>query len=138
MSEIARISLYNGKKSASVHELARTGGTGPRTDSNGRERRNDWALLERLEAENLELRSEPSNSRSRFKPCAMLADRRSGRLGLACANRQWYVLPADPAPFRVSHRGDGRKDRHDPAVIVVVLGAGLMIACASALPTIVK
>ena len=57
MSEIARISLYNGKKSASVHELARTGGTGPRTDSNGRERRNDWALLERLEAENLELRS---------------------------------------------------------------------------------
>jgi hypothetical protein len=57
MSEIARISVSNGKKSASVHELAGAGGTGPRTDPNGRDRRHDWDLLERLEAENLELRN---------------------------------------------------------------------------------
>jgi hypothetical protein len=54
MSVVARASVTN-RKSASVHELAGTGGTGPR---NGREkRRQDWGLLERLEAENLELRN---------------------------------------------------------------------------------
>ena len=53
MSEITRIGLSNGKKSASVHELARAGGTDP----NGRDRRHDWNLLERLETENLELRN---------------------------------------------------------------------------------
>ncbi len=56
-SVVARASLFNEKKSASVHELGRTGGTGPRTDPNGREMRKDWDLLERLEAENLELRN---------------------------------------------------------------------------------
>jgi hypothetical protein len=56
-SVVARASLFNEKKSASVHELGRTGGTGPRTDPNGREIRKDWDLLERLEAENLELRN---------------------------------------------------------------------------------
>jgi hypothetical protein len=54
MSVVARASVTN-RKSASVYEL---GGTGPRTDPNGREkRRKDWGLLERLEAENLELRN---------------------------------------------------------------------------------
>ena len=53
MSGIARVGLSNGKKSASVLELARTGGTGPRTL---REPREDQDLLERLEAENLQLR----------------------------------------------------------------------------------
>jgi hypothetical protein len=54
MSGIARAGVSNGKKSASILELARTGGTGPRTDGEGR---NDRGLLERLEAENLELRN---------------------------------------------------------------------------------
>ena len=54
MSGIARAGVSNGKKSASVLELARTGGTGPRTGGEGR---NDRDLLERLEAENLELRN---------------------------------------------------------------------------------
>jgi hypothetical protein len=57
MSVVARSSLFNGKKSASVHELAGTGATGPRTDPNGREMRKGWDLLEQLEAENLELRN---------------------------------------------------------------------------------
>jgi hypothetical protein len=48
MSVVARAIVTN-RQSASVHELAGTGGTGPRTD--------DWGLLERLEAENLELRN---------------------------------------------------------------------------------
>jgi hypothetical protein len=52
MSGIARASLSNGKKSASV--LAWTGEAGPRTD---RDRRNDRDLVEYLEAENLALRS---------------------------------------------------------------------------------
>jgi hypothetical protein len=57
MSVVARASVTN-RKSASVHELAGTSGTGPRTDPNGREKgRKDWGLLERLEAENLELRN---------------------------------------------------------------------------------
>lgn len=54
MSVIARVGVSNGKKSGSVLELARTGGSGPRPD---RERRGDRGLLERLEAENLELRN---------------------------------------------------------------------------------
>src|SRR5262245_34046462 len=55
MSVVARASVTN-RKSGSVHEFA--GGAGPRTDSNSREkRRKDWGLLERLEAENLELRN---------------------------------------------------------------------------------
>ena len=57
MSVVARASLFNEKKSASVHELAVTGATGARTDPNGREMRKGWDLLERLEAENLELRN---------------------------------------------------------------------------------
>ena len=57
MSVVARASLFNEKKSASVHELAGTGATGPRTDPNGREMRKGWDLVERLEAENLELRN---------------------------------------------------------------------------------
>jgi hypothetical protein len=57
MSVVARASLFNEKKSASVHELAGTGATGARTDPNGREMRKGWDLLERLEAENLELRN---------------------------------------------------------------------------------
>jgi hypothetical protein len=57
MSVVARASLFNEKKSASVHELAGTGATGPRTDPNGREMRKGWDLLEQLEAENLELRN---------------------------------------------------------------------------------
>jgi hypothetical protein len=58
MSGIARASLSNGKKSASVLELARTRGSGPRTDPSGREARKDRSLLERLEAENRELRNQ--------------------------------------------------------------------------------
>ena len=54
MGEIARASLSNGKKSASVLELAWTGEAGPRTDRDGR---NDRDLVEYLEAENLALRS---------------------------------------------------------------------------------
>jgi hypothetical protein len=61
MSGIARASLSTGstgKKSSSVLQLARTRGTGPRTDPGGRGRRKDRNLLERLEAENRELRSQ--------------------------------------------------------------------------------
>jgi hypothetical protein len=58
MSRIARVSLSDGKKSASVLELAWTRGTGPRTDRRAREWRNDRNLLERLEVENRELRNE--------------------------------------------------------------------------------
>jgi hypothetical protein len=52
MSRIARASLSNRKKSA-----APTRGNGRRTDLKAIERRNDWTLLERLKAENLELRN---------------------------------------------------------------------------------
>jgi hypothetical protein len=51
MSAAARANLYNGKKSASVLELARTGEAVSRADRDHRD------LLERLEAENLELRN---------------------------------------------------------------------------------
>ena len=56
MSRIARASLSNGKKSASVLEMAPTRGGGRRTDPKARGRRHDWTLIERLEAENRELR----------------------------------------------------------------------------------
>ena len=56
MSGIARATLSSGKKS--VLQLARTRGAGPRADSGGREGRDDRNLLERLEAENQELRSQ--------------------------------------------------------------------------------
>ena len=54
MSATARANLCNGKKSASVLELARTGEAVSRAD---RDSRDDQDLLERLEAENLELRN---------------------------------------------------------------------------------
>src|SRR5262245_38292471 len=54
MSAAARANLCNGKKSASVLELARTGEAISRAD---RDSRDDRDLLERLEAENLELRN---------------------------------------------------------------------------------
>jgi hypothetical protein len=55
MSRIARASLSNGKKSASVLEMAPTR---RRTDPKARARRHDWTLIERLEAENRELRKQ--------------------------------------------------------------------------------
>jgi hypothetical protein len=58
MSRIARASLSNGKKSASVLEMAPTRGGGRRTDPKARGRRHDWTLIERLEAENRELRKQ--------------------------------------------------------------------------------
>jgi len=58
MSEIARASLSKGKKSASVLELAPIRRSGPRKGPGGRERRKDWNLLDRLEAENRELRDQ--------------------------------------------------------------------------------
>jgi hypothetical protein len=58
MSGIARATLSSGKKSSSVLQLARTRGAGPQTDPGGREGRNDRNLLERLEAENRELRNQ--------------------------------------------------------------------------------
>jgi hypothetical protein len=57
MSGIAHASLSNSRKSASIRGLARNRGTGPRTDPHGRDRRKDRHLLERLEAENRELRN---------------------------------------------------------------------------------
>ena len=54
MSAAARANLANGKKSALVLELARTGEAVLRAD---RDSRDDRDLLERLEAENLELRN---------------------------------------------------------------------------------
>jgi hypothetical protein len=54
MSAAARANLCNGKKSASVLELARAGEAVSRA---GRDSREDRELLERLEAENLELRN---------------------------------------------------------------------------------
>ena len=54
MSAVARANLYNGKKSASVLELARIGEAVSRADRDGRD---DRDLLERLEAENRELRN---------------------------------------------------------------------------------
>src|SRR5262245_39529449 len=54
MSAAARANLCNGKKSALVLELARTGEAVSRAD---RDSRDDRDLLERLEAENLELRN---------------------------------------------------------------------------------
>jgi hypothetical protein len=53
MSAAARANLCNGKKSASVLELARTGEAVSRTDRDS----HDQDLLERLEAENRELRN---------------------------------------------------------------------------------
>jgi hypothetical protein len=59
MSITARARLSsNGKKSASVLEFAPTRGSGRRTDPKARERRNGLTLLERLEAENQELRNQ--------------------------------------------------------------------------------
>src|SRR5262245_2879439 len=57
MSRIARASLSSGKKSASVLEMMTRGG-GRRTDPKARVRRHDWTLIERLEAENRELRNQ--------------------------------------------------------------------------------
>jgi hypothetical protein len=57
MSGIARASLSNGRKSASVLNPARTRGTGLRTDPGGREWHHNRNLLERLEAENRDLRN---------------------------------------------------------------------------------
>jgi hypothetical protein len=54
MSAAARANLCNGKKSASVLELARTGEAVSRAD---RDSGDDQDLLERLEAENLQLRN---------------------------------------------------------------------------------
>jgi hypothetical protein len=54
MSAAARANRSNGKKSASVLELARTGEAVSRAD---RDSRDDQDLLERLEAENRELRN---------------------------------------------------------------------------------
>ena len=54
MSAAARANPSNGKKSASVLELARTGEGVSRADRDGRD---DRDLLERLEAENRELRN---------------------------------------------------------------------------------
>ena len=58
MSRIARASLSDGKKSASALEMARTRRGGRRTDPKARGRRHDWTLIERLEAENRELRKQ--------------------------------------------------------------------------------
>jgi hypothetical protein len=54
MSGIARIGVSHGKSSTSGVALARPGSTTVRSE---RARRNNRALLERLEAENLELRN---------------------------------------------------------------------------------
>jgi len=58
MSGIARASLSNSSKSASVLHPAGIRGTGPRTDPRGREWHHDRNLVERLEAENWDLRNQ--------------------------------------------------------------------------------
>jgi hypothetical protein len=58
MSGIARATLSNGRKSASVLELAPIRRSGPRKDPGDRDWRTNRNLLERLEAENRELRNQ--------------------------------------------------------------------------------
>jgi hypothetical protein len=58
MSGRARATLSNGRKSSSVHELGRIRKSGPPNDHSGRDGRKDRTLLERLEAENRELRNQ--------------------------------------------------------------------------------
>jgi len=58
MSGIARATLSNSGKSASVLELAPIRRSGPRKDSGGRDWHRDRTLLDRLEAENRELRNQ--------------------------------------------------------------------------------
>jgi hypothetical protein len=58
MSGIARATLSNGRKSASVLELAPIRRSGPRKDLGGRDWHKDRTLLDRLEAENRELRNQ--------------------------------------------------------------------------------
>jgi hypothetical protein len=58
MSGIARATLSNDRKSASVLELAPIRRSGPRKGPGGRDWRKDQTLLERLEAENRQLRNQ--------------------------------------------------------------------------------
>ena len=122
MRVVARASLFNEKKSASVHELGRTGGTGPRTDPTGSKCAkagtcsNDW----KQRIWNFEIG--PHSSRSRFKSCAMLAEPRSDPLAIACENCAKRSICACflriPVAFRISHRVGGPTSRLDAAVTV--------------------
>ena len=58
MSGIARATLSNGRKSASVLDLAPIRRSGPRKGPDGRDWHKDRTLLERLETENRELRNQ--------------------------------------------------------------------------------
>jgi hypothetical protein len=58
MSGIARATLSNGRKSASVLELAPIRRSGPRKGPGSRDWHKDRTLLERLETENRELRNQ--------------------------------------------------------------------------------
>ena len=130
MSVVARVSVTN-RKSASVHELA---GTGPRTDPNGREkRRKDWGLLERLEAENLELRNRAIELELQIQTL-----RQVGGSEVRSARGRMHK---QGAAVRTSWGSGGVSritSRRRPKDLLDRSGAGLMIACASALSTIVK
>src|SRR5262245_6066702 len=77
--------LSKGKKSASVLKLARTRGTGPRTDPSGREGRKDWNR-DQMEAENRELRDQAIELMLQIQALRHPAGPQTHLLAVACPN----------------------------------------------------
>src|SRR5262249_40962415 len=116
MSGIARATLSSSGKSASVLELAPIRRSGPRKDPGGRDWHRDRTLLDRLEAENRELRK-PSSLRSRSKYYAATASPNRGPA--AVAHRQPRAKRGLSA-FRWRRRADDRRGRLDPSGIGLI------------------
>lgn len=90
MSGIARATLSNDRKSASVLELAPIRRSGPRKDLGGRDWHKDRTLLDRLEAENRELRNQAIQLALQIQMLRRIgkSETRSGRGHAASASRE--------------------------------------------------
>jgi hypothetical protein len=90
MSGIARATVSNSGKSASVLELAPIRKSGPRMDPGGRDSHKDRTLLDRLEAENRELRDQVIQLALQIQMLRRIgkSETRSGRGHAASASRE--------------------------------------------------
>ena len=102
MSGIARATLSNSGKSASVLELAPIRRSGPRKDPGGRDWHRDRTLLDRLEAENRELRNQAIQLALQIQMLRRIgkSEPRSGRGHTPSASREARAIGIPTATSR--------------------------------------